>query len=117
MTEADYKREIREKIKDRGGKCVPIITGEMTEKGTPDIIGCMHGMAFVIEAKLDYNEPSKIQEQRLKEWANAGAIVLIVYMNRHLPKYIAEFLEHESQINLPGYCIFRPPGRDHQRPA
>lgn len=44
------------------------------EKGTPDIIGSYRGRMFALEGKQPGKKPTKIQEERLKEWSEAGAI-------------------------------------------
>lgn len=47
--------------------------------GDCDIYGCIDGRHFEIEIKLDYNKPTKLQEQRMKEWAAAGALTGVAY--------------------------------------
>lgn len=80
MLESEYKRQIREALTDAGAKVIPLITGEMTNKGEPDIIGVYKGTCFVIEAKVVGNhQVTEIQQYRLDEWKNAGALVLIPY--------------------------------------
>ena len=43
--------------------------------GTPDILGCTHGLMFVLEAKSIGKTPSKIQRYELQKWEQAGAVV------------------------------------------
>jgi hypothetical protein len=77
MLESDYKRDIRKALEKVGAKVIPIVTGPLTERGTPDIIGAINGMCFVIEAKVYPNTTTLIQDERLKEWQAAGAYVLV----------------------------------------
>ena len=60
-------------------KCIKIHGGAYTETGTPDIIGCREGRMFVLECKVGYNKPTKIQTHRLKQWAGAGAVAAVVH--------------------------------------
>lgn len=47
-----------------------------TERGTPDILGCINGRMVAFECKRSEKEdPEKIQEWRLSEWLASGAIV------------------------------------------
>lgn len=57
-------------------KAINIHGSIYSERGTPDIIGCISGRLVAFECKRDYTEkPTKIQQWRLSEWLTAGAIV------------------------------------------
>lgn len=57
-------------------KAINIHGGIFTERGTPDIIGCVEGRMVVFECKRDEKENlAPIQVWRLCEWQCAGAIV------------------------------------------
>jgi len=43
--------------------------------GDPDLYGCVEGHFFALEIKNESGQLTKIQERRLWEWAQAGAIV------------------------------------------
>lgn len=59
-----------------GGKAINIHGSPFSERGTPDIIGCINGHMVAFECKRDDSEePEKIQKWRLSEWIAAGAIV------------------------------------------
>lgn len=59
-----------------GGKVINIHGGIFTERGTPDVIGCINGRMVAFECKRDASEePTKIQKWRLSEWITAGAVV------------------------------------------
>ena len=57
-------------------KAINIHGGIYSERGTPDIIGCIDGRMVVFECKKSEHENlTKIQEWRLCEWLKAGAVV------------------------------------------
>ena len=58
------------------GKAINIHGGIFSERGTPDIIGCIGGRMVAFECKRDETEAlEKIQRWRLSEWITAGAVV------------------------------------------
>ena len=59
-----------------GSKAINVHGGIYTERGTPDIIGCIGGRMVVFECKRDDREDLEdIQKWRLSEWIAAGAVV------------------------------------------
>lgn len=59
-----------------GGKAINIHGGVYTERGTPDVVGCINGKMVAFECKRDDSEePTAIQKWRLSEWIAAGAVV------------------------------------------
>lgn len=57
-------------------KAVNIHGSVFSERGTPDVIGCVNGRAVAFECKRDATEaPEKIQDWRLSEWLASGAVV------------------------------------------
>lgn len=57
-------------------KAINIHGGIYTERGTPDVIGCVDGRMVAFECKRDAGEvPTRIQRWRLSEWLRAGAVV------------------------------------------
>ena len=59
-------------------KALKMHGNQYTEKGTPDIIGCINGQAFALEVKRPGGKTTKIQDIRLAEWMVAGAITAVV---------------------------------------
>lgn len=59
-------------------KAIKIHGNAYTEAGTPDIMGCIEGRAFFLELKVPGKKPTAIQERRLREWKEAGAITGVV---------------------------------------
>lgn len=55
-------------------KAVAVTVGPFGRKGEPDIMGSYGGRMFVIEVKLPGKELTKIQEKRIVEWKQAGAL-------------------------------------------
>ena len=57
-------------------KAINIHGSVFSERGTPDIIGCINGRLVAFECKRTAAEAlEKIQKWRLSEWIAAGAIV------------------------------------------
>lgn len=57
-------------------KAINIHGSPFSERGSPDIIGCVDGKLVAFECKRDSMEDlTKIQKWRLCEWIVAGAIV------------------------------------------
>lgn len=57
-------------------KAINIHGSVFSERGTPDIIGCINGRTIAFECKRDSTEDlEKIQKWRLSEWIVAGAVV------------------------------------------
>lgn len=57
-------------------KAINIHGSVFSERGSPDVIGCVNGRMVAFECKRDETEPLEdIQEWRLSEWIAAGAVV------------------------------------------
>ena len=57
-------------------KAINVHGGVYTERGTPDVIGCVGGRMVAFECKRDRTErPTRIQLWRMSEWIRAGAVV------------------------------------------
>lgn len=57
-------------------KAINIYGSVFSERGTPDVIGCIKGRMVAFECKRDETEDlDKIQKWRLSEWLAAGAVV------------------------------------------
>lgn len=54
-------------------------SAHINNKGQPDVTGCIRGIRFELEGKLEGNRPTKIQRKRLREWEDAGAITGVYY--------------------------------------
>ena len=68
-------------------KAVNIHGSIFSERGTPDIIGCIDGTMVAFECKRDETEDlRKIQKWRLSEWLTAGAVVGGVSDQEHVIK-------------------------------
>lgn len=61
------------------GKAINIHGSVYSEKGTPDIIGCIGSRFIALECKKSKGKPTEIQKYRIKEWQRCGAIAGIVY--------------------------------------
>lgn len=59
-----------------GCKAINIHGSVFSERGTPDIIGCINGRMIAFEVKRDAKEDLEdIQKWRLCEWIVVGAVV------------------------------------------
>ena len=58
--------------------------------GIPDIIGCMNGKFFVIELKVKYNKPTKIQLYVLNKISEAGGRVAVCRTIREVKRFMEE---------------------------
>ncbi len=56
-----------------------IINRPGAESGEADITGCINGQRCEFEVKKPGKKPRKLQQEKLKLWANAGAITDVVY--------------------------------------
>jgi hypothetical protein len=57
-------------------KAINIHGSVFSERGTPDVIGCINGRLVAFECKRSEDEePTPIQKWRLSEWIVAGAVV------------------------------------------
>ena len=62
------------------------------ERGTPDILGAINGRMLVLEAKRSTKERArKIQEWRLAEWRQAGAIIGVVSSVEEVKKILLHY--------------------------
>lgn len=58
------------------GKAINIHGSIYSERGTPDVIGCINGRFIAFECKRDDSEDLEpIQKWRLGEWYAVGAVV------------------------------------------
>lgn len=57
-------------------KAVNVHGSIYTERGTPDVIGCVNGRMVAFECKRSpQEEPTRIQQWRLSEWIASNAVV------------------------------------------
>lgn len=57
-------------------KAINVHGSVFSERGTPDVIGCVGGRMVAFECKRDPGEPLEpIQRWRLAEWLASGAVV------------------------------------------
>jgi hypothetical protein len=52
---------------------------EMAAAGDPDLTGCYRGSHFELEVKAHGGRLTQIQQVRLEEWRDAGALVGVVH--------------------------------------
>lgn len=78
ITEKSLKRRVLREL-NAMPNCKAITTAVPgVETGTPDILGCYRGKMFALELKVGKNQPTDLQQHRLKQWAAAGAVAIVV---------------------------------------
>lgn len=77
--EARLSRAIMNKLRKYNAWCFKVHGSEYQPAGIPDILGCYRGVMFGVESKMPGNKPSKIQEFRMAQMAQAGAVVVVAY--------------------------------------
>jgi len=59
-------------------KAIKMPGGPRLETGTPDVVGCIAGHAFLLEIKIAGGDATAIQQHRLMQWSEAGAYVSVI---------------------------------------
>lgn len=107
MKESNYVTQIIAAVKEIGGKAIKFVETPFSEIGSPDIFICLRGVFIVIETKIGNNEASEIQKQRLREWAKAGAITLIVNGSLYPVELLIRFLQSGDAVDYVNYKDFK----------
>jgi hypothetical protein len=53
--------------------------GACQRAGEPDLLITYHGHSGAVELKVDDNQPTPIQLERLRRWSEAGATIAVVW--------------------------------------
>ena len=70
---------------------LPKIPGTPYNRGLPDKMGCIAGIAVSIEAKKQGGKPTAIQEENLRQMAKAGGVALCVIMKNDKSLQIVDY--------------------------
>ena len=76
--EAKVKARLKDILKELGCYSFSPIGGAYSSRGVPDIIGCLHGIFFGIEAKAGKGKTTALQDRELQRIREAGGIALVV---------------------------------------
>ena len=76
--EAKVKAQIKNILKDLQCYSFSPIGGAYSQNGVPDIVGCLHGIFFGIEAKAGKGKTTALQDRELQRIKDAGGIALVV---------------------------------------
>lgn len=76
--EAAVKKKIKDILKELQCYSFSPIGGAYSSRGVPDIIGCLHGIFFGIEAKAGKGKTTALQDRELQRIREAGGIALVV---------------------------------------
>jgi hypothetical protein len=81
MNEKAVVKKIQEWFKERGGVCHKVHGGPMSS-GFPDLIGCIDGQTWLIEAKVPNAKPRVPKATReklpteMQKWMEVGATIM-----------------------------------------
>lgn len=76
--EAKVKARLKDILKELGCYSFSPIGGAYSSRGVPDIIGCLHGIFFGIEAKAGKGKTTALQDRELQRIRDAGGVAMIV---------------------------------------
>ena len=76
--EAKVKVRLKDILKELGCYSFSPIGGAYSSRGVPDIIGCLHGIFFGIEAKAGKGKTTALQDRELQRIRDAGGVAMIV---------------------------------------
>lgn len=78
---------------------LPKIVGGPYNRGLPDKLGCIDGVAVAIEAKKQGGKLTRIQEENLKQMAKAGGVALCVTMRNDRTVQIVDYTEPWANLS------------------
>ena len=79
MKESTIQSEILEYLNNLPNcKAINNHTGGFDRTGEPDIYACLSGQFIALEVKKPGENPTKIQEKRLREWEDAKGVAGVV---------------------------------------
>jgi Holliday junction resolvase len=76
--EAAVKAKIKDILKELQCYSFSPIGGAYSSRGVPDIVGCLNGVFFGIEAKAGKGKTTALQDRELQRIKDAGGIALVV---------------------------------------
>lgn len=77
--ELHLQKKIKRAIEDAGGAARIVVQTAYTTVGDPDLYACLNGHFLQIEVKDGWGYTVQpIQKRRLREWAGAGALAVVV---------------------------------------
>jgi len=77
--EARLSKKIMQAWRDRGAFCFKVWGSAHQMNGVPDIVGVYRGRFIACETKMPGNEPSRIQQHRIKQIEAAGGRCVVAY--------------------------------------
>jgi Holliday junction resolvase len=72
------KRRIKDILQELQCYSFSPIGGAYSSRGVPDIVGCLNGVFFGIEAKAGKGKTTALQDRELQRIRDAGGIALVV---------------------------------------
>lgn len=84
--ESNFQNTVLEYLNSIPGCMAENVSGDSSQSGRPDIVGCYKGRAFKLELKQPDNKyrASLKQNIELRRWRNAGCVVGVIYSMKAL---------------------------------
>lgn len=76
--ESKLQADILEWLNSNGGHWINLVISALRKAGEPDIIGVRRGKFYAFEIKLPGENPTRLQEQKLKKIEKNGGITMVV---------------------------------------
>ena len=67
-------------------KAIKLHGSVFMERGTPDILCVNHGDPYFFEVKRPRGVPTELQNKRLEQWKNVGAVCHVVFSPQEIKK-------------------------------
>lgn len=77
--EAKLSKKIMQAWRAKGAFCFKVWGSAHQMSGVPDIVGVFKGRFVACETKMPGNEPSRIQQHRIKQIEAAGGRCVVAY--------------------------------------
>jgi Holliday junction resolvase len=88
MKESSFQQRIQKTVRQRGGWAMKVHGGIYGRKGANDIVVCYRGYFLGIEAKVEDNEPTKLQQHEIELVRKARGVSLVVRSYSELCKIL-----------------------------
>lgn len=95
--ETRIKRQIKDYVESIGGYWAMIAGGAYSKTGDPDMVVCVNGVFYAVEAKTPNGTQSEWQKKRQREIENAGGVYILARSVGDVEKIIQNKKEVQKQ--------------------